>query len=258
MILRRYSPTALLQPFIKAYLVLDANANSTNRVIPDTSMTLAFRYKGAVMHAIGQRNDLLPFASISGLRKSFRLITYAPGSGTILVKFKEEGASMFFREPLYEFMNESVALECLSGYADIASIEARLSGLVTEEEKIDLIERYLLSKISHGNRCDVLIHSALQKIHSTNGTISIGELIDFLCISKDPFEKRFRRIVGMPAKQFSSIIKLRGIIDKGLANHTFAQAAWDAGYYDQAHFNKAFSAFTGQTPTEFFSDPAGW
>ena len=257
MILRRYSPSAQLQPFIKAYLVVDANTTSINRIIPDTSMTMVFRYRGKVKHQAGDHEHELPFASISGLRKSFRLITYTPGSGNILVQFREEGASPFFHEPLHEFMNDSVALSNLSRYKDITSIESQLAELDVEKDKIDLIENYLLSKISY-HKPDMLVHTALQKIHSTNGTIRINELTDLLCISKDPFEKRFRQAIGIPAKQFSSIVRLRSIIHNKLSDKTLSDAALDAGYFDQAHFSKDFKLFTGQTPTDFLTTPARW
>jgi AraC-like DNA-binding protein len=34
--------------------------------------------------------------------------------------------------------------------------------------------------------------------------------------------------------------------------------ALEAGYFDQAHFNKAFKQFTGLTPSSFFKAPPQW
>jgi AraC-like DNA-binding protein len=98
----------------------------------------------------------------------------------------------------------------------------------------------------------------LDRIHLTKGIIRIKDLADALCISQDAFEKRFRRVVGITAKQFSYIIRMRYIISNGLRKQTLAEVAFNAGYFDQPHFNKDFKLFTGLTPTDFLKSPVFW
>jgi AraC-like DNA-binding protein len=100
--------------------------------------------------------------------------------------------------------------------------------------------------------------TALQKIQAANSIVRIKELAGFLCISYDAFEKRFRKTVGTSPKQFSSIVRMKTIISKRPQSHTLFDLAIDAGYFDQAHFNKDFKLFTGQTPTDFFKAASSW
>jgi AraC-like DNA-binding protein len=99
---------------------------------------------------------------------------------------------------------------------------------------------------------------ALQKINTSHGTVRINVLARELNISQDPFEKRFRRMVGTSPKQYSSIVRLKNVIASYRQNKNLTAAAYDAGYFDQAHFIKDFKSFTGQTPLNFFKSSSYW
>jgi methylphosphotriester-DNA--protein-cysteine methyltransferase len=83
-------------------------------------------------------------------------------------------------------------------------------------------------------------------------------LANNLCISNDAFEKRFRKAIGTSPKQFSSIIRMKSIINQKQPGQTFTDLAISSGYFDQPHFNKDFKLFTGQTPLDFFKAPPAW
>ncbi len=54
---------------------------------------------------------------------------------------------------------------------------------------------------------------AIQKIKLSKGDIKIKELVAGLPISRDPFEKRFRKITGTSPKHFAAITRLKSLID---------------------------------------------
>jgi len=250
-------PTKLLSPFIKNYLVIESQDELVNRVLPDTSLVMAFRYKGQVSYLANDAKKELPPFVISGLRKSGRLINYSKDTGNILVIFKEAGAHAFIKEPLYELFEDSISLDSFRGYQNISIIEEQLAGATNNRQRIALIEQFLLSKL-YNYKPDPLILSALERIHSAKGIIKIKDLAGVLFISQDAFEKRFRRLAGVSPKQFSYIIRMRSIVNNGLKKQALAETAFDAGYFDQPHFNKDFKLFTGQTPTDFLKSPSFW
>jgi len=51
---------------------------------------------------------------------------------------------------------------------------------------------------------------------------------------------------------------LKGAGNGGSRRHALTETAFDAGYFDQPHFNKDFKLFTGQTPTDFLKSPIFW
>jgi AraC-like DNA-binding protein len=250
-------PTASLRPFISKYLIIECQDELVNRIFPDTSLVMAFRFKGKTSYVTDHERNTLPTITLSGLRKSGRLVNYAGNSGNILVIFKEAGASALIKEPLHELFDESIPLRDLSGYHDLSMIEDQLSAATGNGQRIQIIEQFLLSKL-YDHKTDNLIAAALEKIRQAKGIIRIKDLADTLCISQDAFEKRFRRVAGVSPKQFSFIVRMKAIIGNGIREHTLAETAFNAGYFDQPHFNKDFKLFTGQTPTEFLRSPARW
>ena len=250
-------PAAPLQPFIKTYLVIESGGEIVNRVLPGTAPAMAFRFKGQVNYLSGNSLHVLPGTVVSGLRKSARLIHYLNNTGNIIVVFKEAGAAAFFKEPLHELFEESISLDNLVPQHQTAMIEDQLATAQNNRQRIAVVEKFLLSKLSHTKK-DQLVETAIQKIYTRKGIIKIKLLADSLYISQDAFEKRFRKIAGTSPKQFSSIVRMKAAIASKLQTQSFTDIAFDAGYYDQPHFTKDFKIFTGQTPAEFFKSPLFW
>jgi AraC-like DNA-binding protein len=259
MIFNAYIPTEFLKPFIKTYLIVDSQGdgvNLVNRVVPNTSLVMSFRYKGQVHDGAGEsKKNLLPSSAFSGLRKSVRIFNYSKNAGNILVVFKEAGAAALFKGSLHEIFGKIVSLDNFISHQSISILEEQIAEAISNSQRIALIEKFLLSEL-YNHQPDKLISTALKKIHSTNGVIKIKDLVRTLNVSLDPFEKRFRRVVGASPKQFSSIIRMESIISNRLQKQTLTAIAIDAGYFDQSHFNKDFKLFTGQTPTDFFNTPS--
>lgn len=252
-----YIPTDQLRPFIKAYKIIESQDELVNRVVPNTSFAIAFRFRGQISYINDTDKTTLPIATFSGLRKSVRLINYAPKTAALIVLFKETGVSAFFKQPLHELFEESVSLDNFFPQSEISIIEEGLAETENDQTKIAFIEQFLCSKLLC-NKPDSLVSEAIAKIYSNNGMIRISELADDLYISQDAFEKRFRKITGATPKQFSSIVKMKSIIRQNPASSSFLDIALENGYYDQPHFNKDFKLFTGQTPTDFFKLTSYW
>lgn len=252
-----YIPTAQLRPFVKAYTVIESHDDTTNRVLPGTSFALAFRLRGQISYMNGTDKIALPPVVFSGLKKSFRLINYAPCSAAIIVLFKETGVLPFFKHPLHELFEQSISLDSFFSSSEISLVEERLAERESIKAKIVVIEAFLLSKIAY-QPVDKLISEAIEKIHFVKGNIRIRELARALYISQDAFEKRFRKVTGASPKQFSHIVKMNAVIGQNSKVASILDMAFDNGYYDQPHFNKDFKKFTGQTPTDFFKSASFW
>jgi AraC-like DNA-binding protein len=252
-----YIPTEQLRPFIKTYKIIESHDELVNRVLPNTSLAIAFRIKGQTNYLSGIHHQQLPVSTISGLRKSVRLIQYCSNTITLIVLFKETGAAAFFKQPLYELFEESASLDNFIPREKILIVEERLAEALSHNERISIVEQFLISQL-HNSKTDPLIENTVARIYSMKGIIKIKELADSLHLSTDVFEKRFRKIVGTSPKTLSSIIRLKSIIGQKNKNHSFADIAFHAGYFDQPHFNKDFKLSTGLTPTDFFKTRSFW
>jgi AraC-like DNA-binding protein len=255
--IERFIPGEILRPFVRQYVFVETREDLVNRILPDTSLVMAFRYSGNINDVTRIHADQLPSSLITGLKKSPRLINYTSGTGNMLVLFKTAGAAAFFKHPLHELFEASVPLDNFIAPDQLTSIEEQLAEAADNQQRVITIEQFLIKHIQN-HKQDQLIISALQKIRLSKGMIKIKELADAHYLSQDAFEKRFRRVVGTSPKQFSTIIKIKSIVDNKPQNGSLTQMALEAGYFDQPHFNKEFKLFTGLSPTDFFKIPQAW
>ena len=255
--MEKYLPCAILQPFVKHFLIIDSEHGMENRILPDTSIVMAFRLKGQLAYTENGTYHNLPLSVITGIRESSRVISYSKDTATLLVAFNEGGAAAFFKEPLHELSGISISLDHLVQGPKIHAIEEQLAEAPGNREKVKIVEQFLLSELKK-TQADLLIREAIQKIKFSKGDIKIKDLLADLPISRDPFEKRFRRITGTSPKQFSVIVRLKNLISSYSGSTSLTEMAYDAGYFDQAHFIKDFRSFTGQTPHDFFRNAEWW
>jgi len=253
----RFLPVDRLRPFIKTFMIIESEQGMVNKLLPGTSIVMAFRYKGSVNYAEGSGKTPMPTAVITGLRNSLRLVDYAQQTATLLVIFNEGGASALFKESLHELFGLSAALEELIPRRTVSELEERLAEAKSNHQRVTIVEQFLLSRL-HETSNDLLVSKAIQQIQLSKGTVRIHELLADLPISQDPFEKRFRRMVGTSPKQFSRIVRLRSVINQYSPAQSLTETAHQAGYFDQAHFIKDFRTFTGQVPHLFFQSGAYW
>ena len=248
-----YTPGIRLQAFIKNFLIIESDHGVVNKILPDTAVVMAFRFRGQVQHSMNSGSGITPATCISGMRKTARLISYNPDTATLIVTFRSAGAAAFFKTPLHEFFEQSIPLDALVSRQQLDGISEQLSAAAGHPQRIRIIERWLLSA-RQTYEPDPRIQAAVQQLSLQN--IKIKDLSYRLNISQDALEKRFRQQVGATPKQFANIVRLRKLITQYTPTQTLTAQAYDAGYFDQAHFIKDFKAFTGQAPQDFFKSPA--
>jgi AraC-like DNA-binding protein len=253
----RYIPIDRLKPFVRNFIIIESANGMNNHIIPDTSIIMAFRFKGSVTITQKHKKDTIPGAVLTGLRNSPRDISYAANSATFLIAFNEGGAASFFREPLHELFGTSQSLDNFIKRDKLDEIQDLLSEAENNLQRVAIIEEFLLTQLIKTGE-DLLIIHAIKKIKASSGNIRIRQLAASLYISQDPFEKKFRKAVGTSPKQFSNIVRLRSLIDNYSGQESLTAIAYSAGYFDQAHFNKDFKSFTGQTPLQYFTAPQKW
>jgi AraC-like DNA-binding protein len=248
-----FLPNDILRPYIKSFVVSEADAESTYRVLPDTGIVIGFQYSGRLYKVENNNQSPLSISGVSGLTDHSRTFKNSANIGTVLVFFQEAGAVQFFKQPLHEIFRESISLDNFMLRSELLYLEETLTEAKTDEQRIAAVERFLIARMTN-TEPDKLVLAALALIHKSKGNIRIKELMDQLHISQSPLEKRFRQSVGTSPKKFASIVRLKNTIQNYNTNASLTELSYEAGFYDQAHFIKEFKNFAGETPEKFFSD----
>jgi AraC-like DNA-binding protein len=126
----------------------------------------------------------------------------------------------------------------------------------TEDENVivELLAVYFNELLQNAStNPDYRIKLAINLILNSNGTISIKELRDKLCVTERTLERHFLKEIGITAKQFAKVIQfsssMKQITDADYLN--LSEIGYDNRFADQSHFIRSFKRFTGKTPKEF-------
>ncbi|TGN11852.1 AraC family transcriptional regulator [Leptospira ilyithenensis] len=255
--MEKFIPSDRLKPYIQHFLIIESDFGMQNLILPSLSVVCSFQIRGSITYVDEGDEKTIPLLGIAGLRSFPREIRYAKEASTILAVFREGGGSGFFKQPMHEIFGLNLPLDHLIDQNKTREIEEKLFEKKTNAERISLIENFLISEIKE-QKPDPLVFDTIRKIQFAKGNLKIKEILNGFPVSLDSLEKKFKRIVGTTPKQFSTLVRMRNFIDHYSSDISFTEAAYEAGYFDQAHFIKDFRNFTGRTPKEFFKSATYW
>jgi AraC-like DNA-binding protein len=115
------------------------------------------------------------------------------------------------------------------------------------------LERLLLARLRPVTRGAELALYAVDEIARCGGALSIKGLSDALGISQKHLIAQLRQTVGVSPKVLARIYRFQAVLSAidPARDVDWAAVAHSALYYDQAHFNHDFAAFTGLRPTDY-------
>lgn len=246
----KYFPSDLLKNYIKYYVVSENNLESEYKVFPSSGLVIGFQYQGQL--ATIKENEIIKLTSagITGINDVYKVFKNSANIGTILVYFTEIGFTNFTSYPANELFNLSLSLDNIFDKNKVEEVENLLAMATTDNQRIKIVDQFFLSQLKD-IQTDKLIVEAIKLIYQSKGTIRIKELNEKLLISPSSFEKRFRKVVGISAKKFASIVRFNTILNHLHQSKTLTEICYENNFFDQPHFIKEFKKFTGETPENF-------
>ena len=145
-----------------------------------------------------------------------------------------------------------VPLDAIWGtYAD--EIRERLDAAATIRAGFALLEQWLLRRICSAPQSLDLVQRAVAEIARVHGTLPIQSLSDQLGVSQNYLGEQSKRLVGISPKRVARFFRFAHVLRliDAAPQVDFTLIAYQAQFYDQAHFNKEFVAFTGHSPSEY-------
>lgn len=246
-----------LKNFVRHYCLMETDAvegNMVERVIPTENVQLMFHYRNPFV--VCHQNNITrqqPRSIVSGLSNSYSDVSTFGEAGVVFVQFYPAGACHFFNFPLSELENQSFDLSDLFN-AEIRQIEEQLFHAKTVQEKIAVIENFLLSNYSSIPYYDnALLANGIQLIKQHKGQLTANSLSQKLAIAPKSLERKFSSRLGKTPKQYIKLIRFQETL-KDFSQHKhirLTEYAYRNGYFDQAHFIRDFKSYTGYTPKEF-------
>ncbi len=254
-----FEPSSELSAFVMCYWTLESAKENTplkNTIVPDGTMKLIFHYGETYKHHPNNNESIiLPKCFLIGQLTQPYIVEPLGVTGSFVVRFHPNGFLPFATISIKEMENTAVSLEKLFGEEGTEIGENILNAKDTEE-RIHLIEKFLLKRLTDKKIIDNVIKSTIDTILNANGQFSVNELSEQNNINRRQLTRKFSSAIGLSPKQLSKTIRIQNTLKKLLSNEvkSFTDLAYENEYFDQAHFIKDFKEFTGLTPKEFYGD----
>jgi len=174
----------------------------------------------------------------------------------IAIRFYPYGIANFVTLPIENLANKETPIEQLFGEKTAKELEHKIIQSTNTQERIQIIEAFLLEKFSEKSTVDTIVKTTIDAIMSANGTISINSILEEDLTKRRQLERKFLKQIGISPKKLGKIIRLQTALKMILKRQStnLTQIAYESEYFDQAHFIKDFKEFTGINPKKFLNN----
>jgi AraC-like DNA-binding protein len=191
-------------------------------------------------------------AWFSGLHDRAIVIESLHGTHLVAARLHPLGALRLLGPDTAMRVNAVTDLEALLG-PPARELRTQLLGAGSAEERFDLLEQFLLPRLSAGEAPSPIVGEAARLIEEAHGHLRIASLHADLGVSRKQLWLRFARDLGMSPKAYARLQRFVWTLAR-LRESTsveWPRLAAAAGYSDQSHLVRDFRRFASASPTEF-------
>lgn len=260
MFYRKFTPNALLKPFVECFYIWEYDILSAAPVLvespPSAFASIVFNYGDTYTVSNQQHSKLaIPSFFITGQATGRYELSLSGKIGMVGVVFKPAALATFFNLPMYELTEERLDLASVLGKT-VEDLGERIVEAKSWQQRLKLLENWLLelhrAKTGDFDSIDFAANLILDRM----GNVEIEEILSSVFMSRRQFERKFFTKVGISPKYYMRIRRI-GYVCNLLARQR--KADWQlligaGGYFDQAHFIKEFKHFLGATPSQYFKN----
>jgi AraC-like DNA-binding protein len=242
--LHSHTPGPPLSELVDSLWICEGYAppHAGERLLPTGAMDLVFTLDAESRLRSG----------VAGARSEMVVLDTSRPFSAIGVHFRPGGGFPFFGLPAGELYNLSLPLDILwGGYA--ATVSERLWEAPTPDQRFRILEEALLARARDRLAGHPSVRHALQLFERSEGARPVGDVVQRIGISPGRFIELFRSEVGLSPKLFCRIRRFNEALHRieRLTEVDWVEVALSCGYFDQAHFNHDFRAFSGINPSTY-------
>jgi methylphosphotriester-DNA--protein-cysteine methyltransferase len=254
---REHAPHPALARDVKCYWTLhDARptaARPLERVVPDGRMEIVFHLAEPFRRLVpdGTPHAQRP-AVLAGQLASALLLQ--PGSTVDLfaVRFQPWGAARLLGTSAGALAGLLPALDEVVG-GEARAVEDTLRGAAHAAARAAAMDTWLLARLGRARRACSDVEATVRLALRRPTPARVHDLAAAVGRGPRRLERLFREHVGLAPKVLLRVARLQGVLRAVRAGRvrSWALAAADGGYADQAHLTREFLALAGCTPTQY-------
>lgn len=233
-------------------------------VLPTGGMHLVFRLSGPSLRLFRDDADAQGFtvgyAMVGGTRSAFFVRDVSVTTRSVGVMLQPGAARALFGAPEDALAEQHTPLEALWG-ADANFALEQLHGTDSLQRQlaivVALLETRLATSSMHG--LHPAVAQALARMSSASANDddgqagAISQLVKQSGYSHRRFIALFRGMTGLAPKQYARMLRFDHVLGQFAIqpDRPWVELALEAGYSDQAHFNRDFLAIAGMSPQAY-------
>jgi AraC-like DNA-binding protein len=257
---KKFSPSDSLKQYVRYYYVFrsDSGIAFGDTVFPCGDMEMIFNLgEGTWESAVENKFLKTPQIELWG-QITQPLQVKSSGKHTMFgIRFRTHAAGYFLNDEIGKFNN------LVSDAADIIGqpikvLHARLLEAKEHSARIELVERFLLKRLSVNQKRSYQIDRVAGILTTINSTLrenNINEIASTHNMTSRNLNKLLTRYTGLSPKLVNKINRFQQSLRLIAKNdQTLTGIAYDCGYFDQSHFIRDFKSFTGITPSVYLEN----
>ena len=257
---RELAPAPHLQPFVRCYWALDADAPSADapaeRILPDGCVEIIVNLADSFeRHGPDGRVERQPKALLIGPTTRHMSIRARGTVALVGIRFFPAGAGPFLSAPPGELRDAAPWL----GDAALLDrdLEERLAEL-GDADRATLLDRVLTRRLEHARRhhASAAVFAAVSAVLGSRGRVRVDDLARQTGVGPRQLERRFNETAGIGPKTLCRLARFQSAVRALDGSPTIGWSAIAAhcGYADQAHLTREFREFAGTTPGAFLRE----
>ncbi len=249
-----YGEEALLENFPGPYMphqviMMPAGGVEIHLCYHDTSFRLQIsNRKGEVRGFITGERNMQTLLRVDGFKRVCK---------EIHVKFRPGGFYRLFDIQEGELRNTYFETGEVLGQEG-RELEDRVNNCVSMAQRIEIVDKFFLRKIrvKQQERGINNTIAAVGLILKCQGKSRVWNILRELNIPKRTLERQFINHAGLTPKEFSRVVRFKGVLNRMLSVNTvdWCELAQAYGYYDQAHLIDEFKTATTFSPERFLQE----
>ena len=259
----RAFPAAALQDCVRCFEQRKASIGGAAVVYPlaarpDMFLEFYLRQRYLVRERQSGAHDLAPCSVVVGPCTYSRSELVLCGHFDVFtIQFNATGFHLLFRAPMSELADRAYDARSVIGPC-LSVIEQKLGDAASFEGRVQVATDFLLQRRREPDLVD-LVAAVANRLFRAPATFRVGDAAASAGLSVRQFERRFAGQVGLPPRQYASIVRFNAALRaKTIApQRLWTEIAHEFGYYDQMHMIRDFERFAGESPAALMRRIAG-
>lgn len=181
-------------------------------------------------------------------------LDFEGGFTLIAYFFKPTSLLPLFNVSAHELTDNPIDLDVLER-AYRTDLEERLLNTELIADRISLIDSYVCRLISQSRYESPVIERAVDLIVRNPSKVRLHKIHNELHLTERTFQRTFEHAVGIAPNMYRRVYQFNAAFQQlnSRSGGRLVDIAFQHGYADQSHFNRAFKEFTYLTPKAFLN-----